>query len=459
MPGLVATSRRDICGGGLAWAGDTGALERSLARNLNLDSGWRTARRWFGTSTVATSVASSQHQSTAGVRTASRAELEIKDPAVIFGSVWMKLEEKYGRARLQFPKEIIWLIGAPGAGKGTNTPFILRERGITAEPLIMSSLLTSPEAERLKASGKLVSDSLVLELLFEQLLLPIYKNGVVVDGFPRTNVQVEMLKLLHDQMLNLRTYFSDTPLAHEFRRPKFRVTVLFVEEAESVRRQLRRGLQALEHNQKVKETGIGELVEERPTDFSEEHARARYLIFKNHYAVLWTLKEHFNFTLINASGTIEDVEKSIREQFAYQSSFDLAEDTYDAISRIPVATETITHARQWLVKRLDNYQTTNQELLGRVVEAIQKEIIPSIQLHAFAGDALIKTSNELFDDPLAVKMALDVLSERGYHANWDLKVDYIPTTVNLQTGEISVRQERLHVLRVKFNRPTLRKMA
>jgi adenylate kinase len=32
-------------------------------------------------------------------------------------------------------------IGAPGSGKGTNTPFILRERGITAPPIVMSDLL------------------------------------------------------------------------------------------------------------------------------------------------------------------------------------------------------------------------------------------------------------------------------------------------------------------------------
>jgi hypothetical protein len=39
-------------------------------------------------------------------------------------------------------KRISESVGAPGSGKGTNTPFILRERGITAPPIVMSELLT-----------------------------------------------------------------------------------------------------------------------------------------------------------------------------------------------------------------------------------------------------------------------------------------------------------------------------
>jgi hypothetical protein len=37
--------------------------------------------------------------------------LEIKDAVIIFNNVWSKLEAKYGKQRLQFPKEIIWLMG------------------------------------------------------------------------------------------------------------------------------------------------------------------------------------------------------------------------------------------------------------------------------------------------------------------------------------------------------------
>jgi hypothetical protein len=55
-----------------------------------------------------------------------RRDLEIKDATLIFNAVWADLIEKHGRDKLRFPREFIWLGGAPGAGKGTNSPFIAR---------------------------------------------------------------------------------------------------------------------------------------------------------------------------------------------------------------------------------------------------------------------------------------------------------------------------------------------
>ena len=63
---------------------------------------------------------------------AAPADLEIKDAQLIFNHVWRQLEAEYGREHLRFPKELILLGGAPGAGKGTNTDFIRELRGITA---------------------------------------------------------------------------------------------------------------------------------------------------------------------------------------------------------------------------------------------------------------------------------------------------------------------------------------
>src|SRR5215510_10902758 len=86
-------------------------------------------------------------------------DLEIKDAVLIFNRVWRQLEEEYGRARLRFPKELILLGGAPGAGKGTNSDFIREVRGITAQPVVISELLSTPEAEAIKARGGMVGDS------------------------------------------------------------------------------------------------------------------------------------------------------------------------------------------------------------------------------------------------------------------------------------------------------------
>jgi hypothetical protein len=51
---------------------------------------------------------------------ANTPELEVKDGQLIFGASWRKLEGEFSRSRMRFPKELILLGGAPGAGKGTN---------------------------------------------------------------------------------------------------------------------------------------------------------------------------------------------------------------------------------------------------------------------------------------------------------------------------------------------------
>ena len=85
-------------------------------------------------------------------------DLEIKDAQLIFRRVWSELESELGRDRLLFPKELILLGGAPGSGKGTNTAFICQVRGISAPPIVISQLLNSPEATKIKASGGMVGD-------------------------------------------------------------------------------------------------------------------------------------------------------------------------------------------------------------------------------------------------------------------------------------------------------------
>src|SRR5436190_6401635 len=183
-------------------------------------------------------------------------DLEIKDAHLIFDSVWQDLEADFGRENLRFPKEIILLGGAPGAGKGTNTEFIGRARGLTCAPIVISALLDSPEARALKDAGNMVGDREVVGLLLRQLLRPEYRDGVILDGFPRTKVQVECLKLLVDQMHALRREFYNTPVSIHFRHPTVHIMVLFVDEPEAVGRQLKRGRETRIHNEEVRRTGI-----------------------------------------------------------------------------------------------------------------------------------------------------------------------------------------------------------
>ena len=53
---------------------------------------------------------------------------------------------------------MIFLMGAPGSGKGTNTPFIKKVRGITNPPIVMSSLLKAPHLQQIIDSGGMISN-------------------------------------------------------------------------------------------------------------------------------------------------------------------------------------------------------------------------------------------------------------------------------------------------------------
>jgi adenylate kinase len=165
----------------------------------------------------------------------------------------------------------------------------------------MSDLLVSPEAEEIKKKAGLVSDIMVVSLLFEKLLSPEYQNGVIVDGFPRTPAQVGVIKLLYDQMKLLRKEFYNTMHTDKFRRPVFRVTVLYIDEKLSIERQLARGTSVREHNKEVLRTGWGKLIPERPTDYAEEAAKQRYAIFAKHYDTLKSLQQVFTFNIIPAT--------------------------------------------------------------------------------------------------------------------------------------------------------------
>ena len=207
-------------------------------------------------------------------------DLEIKDAKVIFHNVWSALTEEYGTENLTFPKELILLGGAPGSGKGTQTRFIMNARGLTCPPVVVSSLLNSPEAQKIKDDGRMVGDQEVIGIVLRELLKPEYRDGAVLDGFPRTNVQVETLKLLVDQVVELHNQFAETPKAINFRRPTIHAMVLFVGEKTSVARQLQRGKEIELHNQEVAETGIGQALELRATDLDPDKARRRYQVFK-----------------------------------------------------------------------------------------------------------------------------------------------------------------------------------
>jgi adenylate kinase len=385
-------------------------------------------------------------------------ELEIKDAPLIFGQVWNRLVQERGLENMVFPKEIMWLGGAPGSGKGTNTPFILRERGLTAPPIVVSDLLDTPEMRALKDRGQFVGDREVIEALLRKLLEPAYRTGVVVDGFPRTKVQAEAVKLLHDQIMQLRATYWGTPLGKRFRRPIFRITVLFVGEQTSVERQLGRGREISAHNEKVRRTGAGELIELRPTDVDETLARNRYRTFKElTYEALTSLRRHFHYHFVNADAPLADVEKSINAEFQYQSSLELGQATFDIIHNIPLVSELTLYARQELVRRLDAYEHADAPRFKEVAAFIEAHVVPIIVRHALAGRCVVKTDNALFEDATSVDMVLDILAERGYHAVYEEHRTPVPKSVDAKSGVITCEDRVQHTFEIHFHPPEIRR--
>jgi adenylate kinase len=108
----------------------------------------------------------------------------VEQATTIFNAAWQQVRERVESGAARLPREIIWLGGAPGAGKGTNTPFILRERGIVAPPIVTSDLLDAPEMRRLKDAGTLVGDADVVRLLLRAAARAAYRRARWWTAFP-----------------------------------------------------------------------------------------------------------------------------------------------------------------------------------------------------------------------------------------------------------------------------------
>ncbi|MBL8502041.1 MAG: adenylate kinase [Rhodocyclaceae bacterium] len=93
------------------------------------------------------------------------------------------------------------LLGAPGAGKGTQAAFITEKYGIpqisTGDMLRAAVKAGTPlglEAKKVMDAGQLVSDGIILGLIKERLQQPDCAKGFLFDGFPRTIPQAEALR-------------------------------------------------------------------------------------------------------------------------------------------------------------------------------------------------------------------------------------------------------------------------
>ena len=184
----------------------------------------------------------------------------------------------------------IVLLGAPGAGKGTQAALLverLKIPHVSTGDMLRAAVTAETEvglrAKAVMDSGKLVSDEIVIAIAKERLARDDCRQGFILDGFPRTGAQAEAL----DAMLEDLSTPLDCCLA------------LTVDTAEVVQRLLKRA--EIEGRADDNE----EAIRERLRVYAEQTAP-----LLDHYRVQDLLRE------VHGMGTVEEIARRIEEVLA-----------------------------------------------------------------------------------------------------------------------------------------------
>jgi len=103
-------------------------------------------------------------------------------------------------------KKVLMLFGPPGAGKGTQSPKIeerMESPSLSTGDMLREAVSKGTEvglqAKKIMSEGGLVSDDIVVGIIKDRIAMPDCSKGFILDGFPRTVKQAEMLDALLQQ--------------------------------------------------------------------------------------------------------------------------------------------------------------------------------------------------------------------------------------------------------------------
>ncbi len=203
------------------------------------------------------------------------------------------------------------LLGAPGAGKGTQAKFLMESYGIpqisTGDMLRSAVAAGSELGKKVKGvmdSGALVSDDLIIDLVKDRIAQDDCAKGFLLDGFPRTIPQAEALAASGVSIDN--------------------VLEIFVEDAEIVARLSGRRVHKtsgriyhVEHNPPAvegKDDETGEPLIQREDD-TEETVRRRLGVYHDQTEPLvkfYQAVDGVTFSRVNGVGSLEDIKAKVK---------------------------------------------------------------------------------------------------------------------------------------------------
>lgn len=340
-------------------------------------------------------------------------------PSVIFHDTLREILHETGDQYVRFPPTIILVTGPPGSGKGTVAPYLSSYLGLNTPVLaLQNALARHPAARTVMEEGVLITDRIVIGILLRELLSPAYAEGAIIIGFPRTSVQAEIVLCLHSYMNDNR---DKCALTGTLRRPLIRVLHLHVSEDVSIQRQLARGEELREQNRRLVERGSDKQVPLRSTDFSPTLARLKYTKYMSATAdALRVLATRLPFNIVDADRPETDVRDAVLSEMRYQSRLQLGPEAFAYVTRLPRASDVTANSQRSLVKRLKQFWRPETRVLFESVLAVLKLRFERIlRDQAMSGAAVIRVRDDIFLDPRAMRIALDVLAERGYHATVD----------------------------------------